>query len=226
VVPPSRTSVRATYETIADSYAAARHVPWPEVAEFIDALPANRRVLDLGCGHGRHTAVLADRGHRVLSVDFSRRLLEIGRRTAARSGWGARIEWIEADAMAVPVRPRSADACVCAAVLHHLPSRDDRVAVLREIERILRPDGPAFLSAWAIDQPRFAAIARQRVSYPPEVRGDVEIPWPMPDGSAVPRYYHLFQERELESLIIESGLEGETFFRSSGNVFAKARRRG
>lgn len=226
VASPSRSAVRATYETIADSYAASRRVPWPEVAAFVDSLPAGCRVLDLGGGHGRHARVIAERGHRVLALDFSRRLLEIGRTISAPPAWRTRVEWVEADATAIPLQSDSLDACICIAVLHHLPSRDERLAALREIGRVLRPGGPAFLSAWVLDQPRFATIARRRAACPADVRGDVEVPWPMPDGSRVPRYYHLFQEGELESLIIESGLKGETFFRGAGNVFAKARRRG
>src|SRR5438309_629133 len=54
-------------------------------------------------------------------------------------------------------------------------------------------------------------------------KADVEIPWRLPDGTTIPRPYHLFQEGELERLIIESGLRGERFFRSAGNWFALAR---
>ena len=41
--------------------------PW--VRRFADAIPKNGLVLDLACGAGRHTALLASLGHQVLSVD-------------------------------------------------------------------------------------------------------------------------------------------------------------
>lgn len=221
---PTKGQVRETYERIADSLAERRREPWPQVAGFVEGLPAHQRVLDLGCGNGRHVMALADRGHRVFAVDFSRRLLVAGR--SARGDDGGRIHWIEADATALPIRSGRMGACLAIAVLHHLPSREERVAALREVRRVLVPGGAVFLSAWALDQPRFRDVLRNRASEPAETRGDVEVPWKLPDGTSVPRYYHLFQEGDLEGLIIESGLRGETFFRGSGNCFGLARRDG
>jgi len=215
---PSRADVRATYERISTSFASARRTPWPEVVQFVDSLPEGAKVLDLGCGNGRHTRILRERGLVVLALDFSRRLLELGRGSlgppAARE-----VAWIEADAVRLPLRDASVDAAVCVAVLHHLPTPDDRRTALEEIRRVLVPGGPAFLSVWDRDQPRFQAV-------PAKAPGDVEVPWTLPDGSSVLRYYHLFRAEELRAMIIESGLQGETFLRGSGNIFALARRHG
>ncbi len=213
----SKAAIRATYEVIAESFAGTRRHPWPEVLEFVADLPADSRVLDLGCGNGRHARAMIARGHRVIGLDFSRRLVSLGRAESLASARGRRIEWIEGDAAAVPCRDRSFDAATCVAVLHHLPTRDDRIAVLAEIRRVLRPGTRVFLSVWSADQPRFDAVRDS---------GDVEVPWTMPDGSVIPRFYHLFQEGELERLIIESGLRGERFFHGMDNWFAVARTHG
>src|SRR5256885_7598338 len=82
----TKADIRTTYDRIAESYAARRRVPWPEVRSFIDSLPRGSRVLDLGAGHGRHATILADRGHRAVALDFSRRLLLIGRADEPRKG--------------------------------------------------------------------------------------------------------------------------------------------
>lgn len=219
----SRAAIRATYETIAESFAATRVRPWPEVLEFLDGLTQGSRVLDLGCGNGRHARIAAARGHRVVGLDFSRRLLSIGKLEAAVVPRVDRFEWIEGDATTLPLRDASFDGVICVAVLHHLPTEDDRHALLAEVRRVLLRGGRVFISVWSLEQPRFEQLVRPPG---PGSSGDVEVPWLMPDGSAVPRFYHLFQEGELRRLIIESGLQGETFFQGSGNYFALAKNDG
>jgi len=167
---------------------------------------------------------LLSRGHAVAGLDFSPSLLRLGR-ASVPEGFPS-VHWVEADASALPVKSGSFDAVLCIAVLHHLPTRADRIETLREVRRALIPGGRALFSAWALDQPRFRDVAESQRDRPPESRGDVEVPWAMPDGTHIPRFYHLFQEGEMEGLIIESGLHGETFFRASGNRYALARRHG
>ncbi len=222
----TKARVRATYERIAEPFAASRAEPWPEVLSFATSLPADARIVDVGSGNGRHARSLASAGHPVVAVDFARNLLLIGRRGSRGRVWGRAIDWVQADAAALPLRSESMDAALCVAVLHHLPSRDERIAALREIRRVLSVRGRVFVSVWALDQPRFRKVLDARKQLPPEARGDVEVPWTMPDGVVIPRYYHLFQEGELEPLIIESGLHGERFFRGPGNLFAEASNHG
>lgn len=56
---------------------------------------AGARVLDLGCGSGRHAIAAAELGARVVAVDRDPDKLELGRREANRRGLA--IEWVEAD---------------------------------------------------------------------------------------------------------------------------------
>jgi tRNA (uracil-5-)-methyltransferase TRM9 len=214
----SKAEIRATYERIADSFAATRREPWPEVRSFIESLPRASRVLDVGCGNGRHAKVLALAGHRAVALDFSRRLIAIGRGETRKDPRQLGIEWIEGDAASLPFEDASFGAALCVAVLHHLPTPEDRTATLSELRRVMRPGASAFVSVWARDQPRFESVL---ASHPGD--DDVEVPWRMPDGASVPRFYHLFREGELEQLIIESGLHGERFFRGAGNWFCWAR---
>ncbi len=226
VAVATKAGVRATYERIAEPFAASREEPWPEVLTFASSLPEAARVADVGCGNGRHARSLASSGHRVIAVDFARNLLLIGRRGSRGRVWGTQIAWVQAEATLLPLRDGTMDAAICVAVLHHLPSAEERVRALRELRRILASRGRLFVSVWALDQPRFRKAVEARRHLPSDVQGDVEVPWTMPDGLVIPRYYHLFQEGELEELIIESGLHGERFFRGPGNLFAEASSRG
>jgi len=147
-------------------------------------------------------------------------LLAIGD-DASADATTARIEWVVGDATSLPICGSTFDAALCVAVLHHLPPHEDRVAALAEVRRVLRPSGRAFISVWAKDNPYLRDVLGLRVE-----ADDVEVPWHLPDGTAVPRFYHLFSEGELERLIIESRLHGERYFRASGNLFAVTTRDG
>jgi len=57
--------------------------------DFLEAalgLTPPAKVLDLGCGAGRHAIELARRGYQVVGVDISSRLLEAARQRAAQAG--------------------------------------------------------------------------------------------------------------------------------------------
>jgi SAM-dependent methyltransferase len=65
-----------------------------EVAFLVEALGLREgsRVLDLACGHGRHSVELAARGCRVTGVDLSEPSLELARARAAEAGVDVRFE--------------------------------------------------------------------------------------------------------------------------------------
>lgn len=95
---------------------------------------AASRVLDVGCGDGRHIAEAAQRGCYAVAVDYDADELRKARlRTSA-----LRVDLIAADAARLPFRSDAFDAVICTETLEHLP--DDRGAV-REIARVLRPGG-------------------------------------------------------------------------------------
>lgn len=83
------------------------------------------RALDLACGEGRNALWLAERGWRVVAVDFSAAGLAKGRRLAARRG--LEVEWVEADVLEWEPEPGSFDLVVVAYL--QLPAGDLRRAL-------------------------------------------------------------------------------------------------
>jgi len=114
---------------------------------------AGDRLLDLGCGGGRHAFEAARRGARVVAMDTDR--AELDRVAAvfaamAEAGEipdGASGIALAGDATRIPFPDGSFDAVIAAEVLEHLPADQ---AAMNEIARILRPGGTAAVTvpAW------------------------------------------------------------------------------
>ena len=96
-------------------------------------------VLDLACGPGRHSIALAKRGFRVTGVDLSSFLLRKARERARAEG--VDVEWVQED-MRHFGRPDSFDLAVSLFTsFGYFESRDDDLAVLRNVHRSLRSGG-------------------------------------------------------------------------------------
>jgi demethylmenaquinone methyltransferase / 2-methoxy-6-polyprenyl-1,4-benzoquinol methylase len=99
-------------------------------------VPPGAAVLDLGCGTGALTRLLADRP-KVVGVDFSGEML---RRAKALPG-GDSIAWTEASADALPFPDASFDAVVSAYVLRNFQRAGLLEKALAESFRVLRSGG-------------------------------------------------------------------------------------
>ncbi|WP_178917434.1 class I SAM-dependent methyltransferase [Natronomonas gomsonensis] len=202
-----RAAVRATYERIADHFAATREYPWPEVESFCAGRHADRAV-DIGCGNGRHTALLADHAETVVGVDVSRRLLGLARERAPEGSF------LAGDASALPLTDDCAELAVYVATLHHLPTRELRRQSLDEVARILIQDGEALVSAWSTAHDAFDASADATEGF------DTDVDWTLPGGETVPRFYHIYAPTEFDADIAASDLEVVDSRISSGNCYA------
>ena len=115
-----------------------------EVDFIVDTfdLEPGASVLDLCCGHGRHTVELARRGYRLTGLDLSPRHLALARQAAEDVGVTA--EWIEADMRDVPHGPFDAVVNMFSA-FGYLESDAEDQKVIDGIAGALRPGG-RFLS--------------------------------------------------------------------------------
>lgn len=105
-------------------------------------LPAQARILEVGCGPGHlwseNGGRLPARWELVLS-DFSPGMVEEARRTVHSDA--RRFAFVVADAEAIPFPDSAFDAVVANFMLHHVP---DREKALAEFRRILRSKGRVF----------------------------------------------------------------------------------
>lgn len=157
---------------------------WREqIAKVLDYAPTRRplRVLDLGCGPGESTFILAERlgpGSTVTGIDLSRSMIARALDHHRRRHPGLEgVHFQQADATRLPFEDGRFDLALGHSFLYLVP---DRPAVLREVHRVLAPGGrlvlmepnaegslpratwkalPNAMVMWRhpIDAPRFAA---------------------------------------------------------------------
>lgn len=137
----------------------------PPVTADADALFIERalhlapgsRVLDLGCGQGRHAVALAVRGHEVTGLDLSGFLL--GRAAALAASRGVSVRLVERDMRDLDgLGPF--DACVSMHTAFGYFDDAGDAAVLRGVARALRPGGRLLLD---LDNP-FPLVARMPIA--------------------------------------------------------------
>lgn len=112
-----------------------------EAARLLEllGLPVGARILDVPCGQGRHTHLLAEAGYDVDGLDYSKKLLEVAR----GRGTGSRLRYTRGDMRKMPARwTKRFDA-----VLNLFTSfgffahPSDDVRVIREFARVLKRGG-------------------------------------------------------------------------------------
>jgi SAM-dependent methyltransferase len=107
--------------------------------ELVESVGPGDRVLDVACGTGIVARHAAARGATVVGVDLNAQMLAVAR--AADPA----IEWIEADAAALPLANAAFDVVLCQQGLQFMP---DPAAAIVEMRRVLAPDGRLTVSVW------------------------------------------------------------------------------
>src|SRR6516225_3629865 len=147
-------------------------------ARLVDAfvkltgLPPGARVIDLGCGSGTFTALLARAGFDCVGLDISAKLVAVGRRKHPQ------IEFVAGDIERLPFPAASFDGALLSGVVHHFPdpspcyssvgvTENERPVLAREVAAVFERAGFAvsshYLSGLAY---RYVALRRAQLALP------------------------------------------------------------
>lgn len=212
---------REFYTRFGDSFSATRHRNQPGVRRVLGMLNGDESILDLGCGNGELARELAQRGHRgpYLGVDFSPPLLQDA--GAQPDEFSATFMEMDLTQLAVHLDELSAmgnwSVVTAFAVLHHIPSTEWRLNILRVVNRLLKEDGWFVHSNWQfLNSPKLKARiqdwSKVGLSGNEVDPNDYLLDWR--SGGEGLRYVHHFDEKELEELAQASN------FRSSGTFYS------
>jgi demethylmenaquinone methyltransferase/2-methoxy-6-polyprenyl-1,4-benzoquinol methylase len=154
--------VRGVFDSVADRYdlmndlmSGGLHRLWKRALQ--ERLRRRARLIDVAGGTGDVAMGFLERrdGRRATIVDANGEMLRVGRDRALDRGVSAEVGFVHADAAALPIRDRAADAVTIAFGLRNVSRRAEALA---EMRRVLEPGG------------HFLCLEFSRVALPPLAR--------------------------------------------------------
>ncbi len=180
-------------------------------------LKSGYRILDLGCGNGRHAIEMSNRGHNVTCLDLSAVLLNLARTKTPEKNCCVR--FVRADMRHLPFDEKFDAVVSFFTTFGYFESDEQNLATLRSIEHVLKPGGlfmqdymnkPYVLNNLVQADSRSSTdvdVLQER-SYDFE-RGRVEKKITLKEGSDVREYFEsvrLYTMAELEQLLTQTKL--------------------
>jgi len=147
-------------------YSTLRRLPrrLRQLAPFVvEALPTFKRckierVLDLGCGAGRHCVYLAKNNFDVVGVDISMTALKIANEWRKKEKL-KNISLLEATMTNLPFSDFRFDAVISVSVIHHAIKKDS-VKTMDEVYRVLKKNGVFLTNLVSVKDPRYGTGQR------------------------------------------------------------------
>ncbi|KAJ5317304.1 hypothetical protein PENANT_c034G02118 [Penicillium antarcticum] len=191
-------NVHEVYQQIAQHFSATRYKPWPIVERFLQDLAPGSVGLDVGCGNGKN--LMVNRDVFIVASDRSENLARIALQHQPHST-------VVADILDLPHRGASFDFAISIAVVHHLSTPARRIQAVAEMLRTIKPGsemhegGKILIYAWALEQ------KNSRRGWDKGDEQDRMVPWVRKGDQpqTFHRYYHLYEEGELERDIDNAG---------------------
>lgn len=185
IYPPSYHAFHFSADDFGFAYRVRARLERRRLRGWCRGLPADARIIDVGCGDGFHLQLLrrlGDPGWRLEGVDPSERAVDRARRAGLRVHRGL-VQQLDLPAS-------SYDMALLIQTIEHL---DDPVAVLRAIRRLLRPGGRLIVVTDNTGTIDFRLFRRRH--------------W---GGYHAPRHFYLFDRPSLRAVLEHVGLEVDT----------------
>lgn len=136
-----KTITKESYEATAKEFMhnVADLAPMESIQKFINFLPAEAKIIDIGCGSGRDAKIFTENGLSVLGIDFSQNLINIAKNNAPSA------EFQIMDIETMTFTPSLFDGAWAGCALSHI-SKKILPSVLQNIHSLLKANGYFYLT--------------------------------------------------------------------------------
>ncbi len=138
-------SMTDNWDSIYKQYGSWLQEPHEDMASVVSLFQQRgvKKVLDLGCGAGRHVVYLAGHGIEMSGLDSSDEAIKMNREALEKMNLNAELV-VASMYKKLPYPDKSFDAIVCTKALNH--NTIDKIhGAIKEMERVLRPGGVIFI---------------------------------------------------------------------------------
>jgi ubiquinone/menaquinone biosynthesis C-methylase UbiE len=175
----TKEQIKKTWNDIAKKYGSYHRKFAKELDNFLKEVDSN--LLDLGAGDCANTRIILERSIKLYAVDFSEEMLKNAPEKAIK---------ICSDVTKIPLKKKF-KYITAIAVIHCLPTDEDRINFLKEVKRLLAPGGQALITSW--DYPK---------------KGHIHLLW-----GKIKRDYYFLSKSELQELLEKVGIKKFTIER-------------
>jgi ubiquinone/menaquinone biosynthesis C-methylase UbiE len=177
---------KEVWNNIAQEWHEFKQIPAKHVKEFLDNQTGN--ILDLGSGSGRMLQKI--KNGKMFLVDFSDKMLKLAKEKAIKGKIEIEIE--KSNLWEIPYKDNFFNAIICISALHCIKEEEKRIAAIKEIYRVLKPNSQAIIGVWNARSKRFKNKSKEKL-----------IAW----RNKGKRYYYLYYEEEIHKQFKDAGFK-------------------
>lgn len=174
------------WDKIAPEWHEYKQKPSVNATEFLKKTTGN--VLDLGSGSGRHLTKI--KNGKMFLQDFSIEMLKLAEKKSKKEKISA--EFIQGSLNKIPFENNFFDAAICISALHCVKTKKERGNSVKELYRVLKKKGEAYIGVWNRESKRFRDKGSEKI-----------VGW----NGIGKRYYYLYTEEEIHNLFKSVGFK-------------------
>ncbi|GBM84609.1 Alkylated DNA repair protein alkB 8 [Araneus ventricosus] len=230
--------VNQVYEVIADHFSNTRYKPWPKVASFLKDIPPGCVVLDVGCGNGKNLNLTSgcfemgcDASYNLVQLCSKRNVEAVVADCLALPFRSESIDFVICIAVIHHMSTEARRLKAIEEIMRVLTPKGKALiyvwAFEQGVSKYIKPQSE--MTSENISQKEADSIKvcdsaclpvhKNRTGFRQQ---DILVPWTKvsndsPDTQKVHRYYHVFKQGELESLILKCGGKIVSSYHDEGN---------